>query len=210
MSRKLAPTGTAIPTRAVTPKPRRKDYCMTGNPLPFIQTLSKTNRAVIIAYRKGYRIVDGEPQSPTGKTLKTTFQKGIDYRRPRFSVNVNGEKQNAYVHKLAAFQKFGIAMFEAGVQVRHLDGDTMNNQAENIAIGTASDNMMDKAPKERTRLAINASNNLRKLNDRQILEARKLRESGWSYKQLMEKYQIKHKSTIHHILNNDYVTKKAG
>ena len=116
-------------------KPWRKDPCMTKNPIPFTQALSKTNRAIVIAYQKGYRVIDGVPYSPTGKRLKTNFQNQKKYRRLRFSVKVDREKQNAYIHKLVAFQKFGFLMFADGIQVRHLDGDSMNNQEENIEIG---------------------------------------------------------------------------
>jgi len=108
---------------------------MTKNPIPFTQALSKTNRAIVIAYQKGYRVIDGVPYSPTGKRLKTNFQNQKKYRRLRFSVKVDREKQNAYIHKLVAFQKFGFLMFADGIQVRHLDGDSMNNQEENIEIG---------------------------------------------------------------------------
>ena len=141
---------------------------MTGKPLPFIQTLSKTNRAIVTAYRKGYRVIDGVPYNPEGQRLKIGYQDQRSYRRQRFSVKVGKETCHAYIHKLVAFQKFGFAMFADGVQVRHLDGDSMNNRDENIAIGTASDNMMDKPPEERVRLAVNASNSLRRLSDAQI------------------------------------------
>ena len=179
---------------------------MTRNPIPLLRDLSKTNLAVVVAFQKGYKVVDGVPYSPSGRRLKTTYQHPVKYRRHRFSVKIDSESRKVYVHKLVAFQKYGLAAFQEGIHVRHLDGDPENNRDENIAIGTGSENMMDRPPSARIKSAIEAASYRRKISDADTATARRLRAAGWSYKGLMKKYGIKSKGTMHHILHNKYQT----
>ena len=53
------------------------------------------------------------------------------------------------VHRLQAYQLFGEALFAPGILVRHLDGNKKNNHADNIAIGTSSDNQLDIPEEQR-------------------------------------------------------------
>ena len=88
------------------------------------------------------------------------------------------------VHKLQAYQKFGNKVFEKGIQVRHLDNNSLNNSWNNIDIGTQSQNMMD-IPKEKR--IQKARNNIKY----DWSEIDKDRENGMSYKKLTEKYGVK-------------------
>jgi HNH endonuclease len=45
---------------------------------------------------------------------------------------------------LVAYQKFGMAMFEPGIEVRHKNNVRTNNRHENI-LGTHHDNMIGPA-----------------------------------------------------------------
>ena len=182
---------------------------MTGKPVSFLSGLSKTNLATVTAFQKGYKVIDGEPYNPSGVKLKTTVQNKRSFMYRRFSVSIDGRKNNVYLHKLVALQKFGTAMLEPGVQVRHLDGDSTNNREENIEIGTVSDNQMDKPEALRKTLAANASSRLRRLTDEQIAQARELRAQGWPYKKLMEKFNIPSTGSMSYIINNNYVTNKS-
>lgn len=105
------------------------------------------------------------------------------------------------VARLVAYKKYGDAMFEKGVQVRHLDGDSTNNFEYNIAIGTASENMMDKPKEERLRLACNASSYLRKRTDSEEEEIRKYHYASKSYKRTMEKFGITSKGSLYYIIH---------
>jgi len=50
-----------------------------------------------------------------------------------------------YVHRLQAYQKFGLKLFEPGIEVRHHpDPDKANNHVDNIQIGTRAQNNHDK------------------------------------------------------------------
>jgi hypothetical protein len=180
---------------------------MTKNPLPFIETLSKGNRCAVLAYEKGYRIIDGVPHTPQGKPRKVNIRNQNGYKAVRFSIKLGSLHFNLPVHKLAAFQKFGYEMFTNNYQVRHLDSDSTNNRLENIALGSVTDNRMDMPEEQRVELAINATKKNRVLTDAQIGLARCLHDkAGWGYKKLMTEFGVKSKGTMHHILNNDYVT----
>jgi len=103
--------------------------------------MSKQKEALIYAYNKGYRIDKaGVVTSFTGKKL--TPSKGAN---GYFLCSVfTGETiQPIPFHRLQAYTKFGNAMFESGVEVRHLDGNRTNNCWDNIAIGTHVENMLD-------------------------------------------------------------------
>ena len=66
----------------------------------------------------------------------------------------------------------------------------MNNSFDNIAIGIASENMMDRPKEERVNHAIRAASHLRKFTDKEIADMRIDRANGATYKDIMEKYGI--------------------
>lgn len=111
--------------------------------------LSKTLNRTIIAYRKGYRVnTDGQPISPTGKLRKTCKYQTKRYVIEKFNIAVEGKVVPIKVHQLCAYQKFGL-WDSSRIHVRHLDGNSLNNRPENIALGTASQNMLDRPRKDR-------------------------------------------------------------
>lgn len=56
-------------------------------------------------------------------------------------------------HKVMAYAIWGDRSYAPGVQVRHKDGNRENIRADNLALGTASMNELDKAPEVRRRTA---------------------------------------------------------
>lgn len=104
-----------------------------------------------------------------------------------------------WVHKLQAYQKFGEKTLIDGIVVRHFDGNPLNNEWDNILIGTQSDNMMDIPKKERILNASNPSH-----NHKAILEDRK---NGMTYKEIMSKHSISSKATVSFIINKSLKTK---
>ena len=169
--------------------------------------LSKIQEAAVRAHRKGYRVVGNEVISPySGKARKLIKHMVTDnYFFLQFTVggSSNGRTYTR-VHLLAAYQKYGLDAFKPEIVVRHLDGDPSNNTESNIAIGTRSDNMMDRDPKEREAHSIKASTYIRKFTDMEMEEIRKF-HSG-SYKETMETFDVC-KGTLHRILNVEYKTK---
>lgn len=113
-------------------------------------------------------------------------------------------------HRLVAYQKYGDAMFAPGIVVRHRDGNPLNNHADNILIGTQSDNMMDMPQATRKRTAIAATTKNRVLTDEQV---RALKEDrfvhGLTYQQLSDKYEIGNKGHAYYIANHEYVSSKT-
>jgi len=152
---------------------------------------------LLFAIRKGYRVLpDGSVVAPSGKLRKTGNKNG--YRS--FCVNADGEYGYVLVHRLLAWQKYGDRIFEAGIEVRHKDGDPSNNNWDNILIGTHSQNMMDVPEQQRLEKAAKAAKARRKLTEAQAAQLRQDRESGMTYKQLMAKYGIS-KAGVSYVVN---------
>ena len=91
---------------------------------------------VEIAFDKGYR-VDREGIVHGIKVEVLSAPPG-NKGYPRFSIHIGKKFKSVHVHRLQAYQKFGQAMFQEGIQVRHLNGNKLDNSWNNIAIGTAS------------------------------------------------------------------------
>jgi len=165
---------------------------------------------ILIAFERGYKIIDGELyNTKTGNKLKSKLKKQkCGYKTYVFTLSLSKYyKPTINVHRLVAYQKFGNKMFEEGIEVRHLDGDSLNNKEDNIALGTKSENAMDKDPKVRLSAAITASTKNRKFTDKKMEEIRLFYNKGGTYKTTMEKFNITSKGTLHYILNTKYQTK---
>ena len=94
-----------------------------------------------IYLNKGAKIAkDGQVTGILGKVIK-----GYPMRSGHLAVTFGsaGDKKLVKFHHMQAYEKFGDAIFEDGIVVRHLNGDPSDNSWDNIAIGTQSDNMMD-------------------------------------------------------------------
>ncbi len=106
------------------------------------------------------------------------------------------------VHRMQAYQKYGIVIFKKGMAARHLDGNPLNNRWENIVLGTYSDNMMDIPKKVRLRTAKYAASFLHRFSKSQIAEIRRLRaEDGLTYKAIALRMGIKSKGHIFQIVH---------
>lgn len=159
--------------------------------------LSKPNQAIVEAHRRGYRMVDGELYNPSGVRVTGGYSSGGYYRN--FSIKIDGRKVFFTMHRLVAYQKFGDALFEDGVVVRHLDGNSKNNLSENIAIGSYSDNEMDKPVKMRVSAAHKASRASMKYDHKKVIV---LCEKGLSYREIMEELGIASEAAISYIVNS--------
>lgn len=151
----------------------------------------------ILAVQKGYYI-DADGNAHSSKTIKiigTRGQREYSYIGIR---NDLGKNIKVYVHRLQAFQKFGEEIYKKDIHVRHLNGNSFDNSFDNIEIGNASENMLDK-PKITRVMAASKAN--KKYPDELVDEIKSLRLSGYSYKDLMIKYNISSKGTVNAILN---------
>lgn len=164
-----------------------------------------------IAYEKGYRVSkDGQPLSPDGKPLRGTLSGRKNMRYLAIAIKYTDsdgckKKVNCKVHRIQAFQKYGLAIYEKGIVVRHFDGNQFNNSYENISIGTVSDNIMDMPAEQRMEKARQASKRSPLRYHKDAIDAiKKDREDGMTYKELMQKYGISSKGTISYICHHDY------
>ena len=91
------------------------------------------------AGKKGYCVdIHGNVWS---KTKQLALRKAQD--RYQFTIRYYGKRVTIPVHKFVAYLKFGDEIFKEGIEVRHLDGNSLNNGYENISIGTHTQNMRD-------------------------------------------------------------------
>lgn len=178
----------------------------------YIVQLSNINKATKLAYDKGYRVLDNGSVRGITKFLKLQIrtnkfkQNNKIYQLYKFSIRSDkGKRIEVFVHKLQAYQKFGNAVFQKNIEIRHLDGNSLNNTPENISIGTSSENTLDIDPKIRHKNAINASTQIRKFTDQEMTVIKNFHNG--SYKKTMEKFNISSKGTLHYILNTKYQTK---
>jgi HNH endonuclease len=131
-------------------------------------------------------------QAPDGRQMCcSTNRHGYRYFRAALPIG----RKHVAVHRLQAFQKFGQELYREGFEVRHLDGRGSNNAAENIAVGTKSDNMMDRPKWLRSKLAARA--HLK--HDHSAVRSHYAQSK--SYRATMLAYGISSKGTLHHILN---------
>ena len=157
--------------------------------------------ALIESYNKGYRITnEGEVLGLKRKELSPR----IHYGYKKFCTRLkSGERYIVNYHRLQAYQKFGDKIFEEGIVVRHLDGNSLNNSWDNIGIGTNSDNQMDRSLQCRKNVATIATrkmqDNIRSYEDRcKIYEDLK---NGMSYNEIMKKHNISSKGTLSFMKN---------
>lgn len=121
--------------------------------MPSLKSVIKT------AYRKGYRVnARGQVIGPKGKRklrLKTSNRKHAGYLYFTVSVGHNLHRQvvSVQVHRLAAYQRFGDAVFKRGVEVLHRGRSALDNRPSMLALGTREDNERDKPKHVRTRAA---------------------------------------------------------
>ena len=168
--------------------------------------LNEAQEALVIAHEKGYRVVNGQLLSPGGKPLAVTLKDG---KYQRFTLKISKrDRRIIYVHRLVAYQKYGNKLFEKGIEVRHKDGNSFNNNNDNILLGTRSENQMDIPESERKQIRLvgrkAAQKALRKFSRTELEEIRAYHSKVRSYKKTMEKFGITSKGSLHYMLNADY------
>lgn len=172
--------------------------------------LSEANQAIILAYQKGYRVLNNQVFNPKGNLIKgyiSTRTRRFNYKIHSFSFIYNDKTVHIRTSRFVAYQKFGNKIFDTTLQVRHLDSNSLNNNEYNIGLGTGSENCMDKISEIRMKTAINASSKIRKFSDAIVAEIKEKNKNGVSYNKLMKEYNISSKGTISFLINNTYVTK---
>jgi len=150
-----------------------------------------------IATKRGY-VVTEEGHLLNSKGVEVGCSSGTIYHY--IKIHRNRKKIKCYAHRLQAFQKYGDKLYEKEIEVRHLNGNPLDNSWNNILIGSHSDNMMDIPKQIRIKKAKHATSFVNKYDYISIM---KDRERGMTYKELMEKYNISSKGTIGYIVRSN-------
>ena len=154
--------------------------------------MTKRNEAIVYAFKKGYRIIDGKVHYK-GNNPKGFVHAG--YLRLNIRTD-NNESRLICVHRLLAYQKFGDKIFNKDLQVRHLNGNSLDNSYHNIGIGTARENQMDIDVMTRK---IKAGNANRIYDHKDVID---YYNQCRSYRQTMKKFGIKSLGTVNHIIKH--------
>lgn len=163
--------------------------------------MSMKNLAIIYLYNKGYRIKGSSIINPQGIVLKPRCYSGYPTITVNLSPIINKRKyMPVRVHRIAAYQKYGDKIFEGGIQVRHLDGDSTNFRLSNLSIGTASDNVMDIPKQRRISRAQHASSFLIKYTMEVVKLIKTDRDDGMTYPEMEKKYKMS-RSALWYIIN---------
>lgn len=153
--------------------------------------------AILTAYDKGYRVTDnGVLVGLQGRPL--SIAKRGKQKYPTFSVAGVPNINNKYgvfgipIHKFAAYCFYGESMFDSEC-VRHKNGNVLDISKENIALGTHSENQLDKSPEIRRSAASKArkSQGYRPLNAKlSDSEAEEVKTSKEKSSVLASKYKV--------------------
>jgi hypothetical protein len=156
--------------------------------------MSNFNRNEVKAYNLGYRVNEkgdliGLKGNPVGS------ESGGYYR---IKIREKGGWINCLTHRLQAYQKYGNKIYKSGIVCRHLNGNSLDNSIHNIAIGTQSDNSMDRKKEDRIAHASYASSFAQVHNHDEIIS---FHNKEKSYSKTMDKFNISSKGTLHYIIN---------
>lgn len=151
---------------------------------------------IILAIEKGYMATDeGNIIGIKGKILRGVINKR-NYRV--FTLRDGKKNRLIFNHHIVAFQKFGEMLFEKGMEVRHLNGNSLDNSWLNIRIGTHQQNMMDKSAEVRLTSAMKATSHIRKYDKNEVRDF--YAKNGW--KKTMDNFKISSKGTLSYVLNS--------
>lgn len=162
--------------------------------------VSKSADHLMYVHALGYRVTKkGLVKSFTGRMLRLREHGGcLEFTTS--SVDVG--PRSVQVHRLQAYQKFGLEMFSIGIRVRHRDGDRTNNHWENIILATTSECRLAIPRVRRLASARNARDTRRRLTMKQAKEIRFAYLYGMRVVTLCERYDLK-QSAIYAIINNE-------
>lgn len=156
---------------------------------------STASKAAIYSYERGCRVkANGDLIGVRGKPRKTRVD-----RNGYLTFNMKPPYSNfsypVKVHKLVAYQIYGLAAFEEGTQIRHLNNIKTDNSPSNIAIGTQLDNTGD--------LPYGGANlHSAKLTPKNVIEIRSRAKNGEYYKDIIKDFPITSIGNISEIVNN--------
>jgi len=158
-----------------------------------------------IAYERGYRVTkDGDLLNPKGKKIGSISTRGYEGT----GIWIDKKQQKLYTHRLQSYQKYGNKLYEDGIVVRHLNGNSLDNSFNNIAIGTYRDNTMDIPKEIRIKSTYAAAKTSIKYNKEFVLKLREEYKVIKSYAELGRKHNMP-RSMVWQLINTRKVFKDA-
>ena len=159
------------------------------------------------AYNLGYRVTrKGILLNSNGDEMSCRLDKHGYYER---TLRVNSQDKkwtHLMIHRLQAYQKYGDKIYEPGIQIKHLNGNSTDNSYNNIGIGTAHDNAMDKDVAVRLSSSRMTAKSLPlRYSKEKILSIKNDRKNGLTYGEIMKKYGISSKGTVSYICKHEYI-----
>jgi hypothetical protein len=171
--------------------------------------MAKISEYLLEAKNKGYHVDKNGNVFSVNKQISLAKHTKNNYSRYEFTIRYYGMRVVIPVHKLVAYLKYGDEIFKNGIEIRHSDGNSLNNAWDNILIGTHSENMQDIPKINLVEKALTASKNLRRFSDEEVKKIVADRKSGFTYKMLCEKYNTS-KSTLSYLFNDAYYSGKRN
>jgi len=152
---------------------------------------SGTSMAIRIALNSGMSVTkDGVLVGAKGAISKAKKVSGNGYLM--FSAyDEQGKQYKGLVHQLQAYLKYGEIVFtetSQEIHVRHLNGNPLDNSWDNIALGSQSDNFMDRPLEMRLRCASRAAYAKRVISVEDIRTIRAKKAQGLSLTALSKEY----------------------
>lgn len=139
-----------------------------------VRNLSIKDMAIIEFFEKGGRVEVVGQQAIVISRYDRVIKQQLRYstsksRQPYYKIQYKYNRRKSVqlsVHRMIAYKKYGYALFGKGLQVRHLDDNSLNNSIDNIAIGTAKDNYRDRTEESKriTRHRLIVSHLIRRIN----------------------------------------------
>ena len=162
--------------------------------------MSKQKEILLLAIERGYIVDKAGNVFKDDKGVKGSVS-NRNYKK--FNIrNLNYESHPVFIHRLQAYQKYGDKIFEEGIVVRHLNGNSLDNSWDNIELGTSSENQMDRSEECRKNSSMKATrayqNSIRTYEERFAIY--KKIKNGVSYNNISKNRNIA-KSTLSYIKN---------
>lgn len=150
------------------------------------------------AFKKGYRVTtSGSVFGLRGKEIGL-YKNNCGYYCFSFR-DKDSKSHSVTIHRLQAFQKYELLLYNDGIMARHKNGIKEDNSYDNILIGTARDNQMDIPENIRMARSLYATSFMRKYHKGTVINYHI--SHGNSYKKTMNHFGISSKGTLHYILN---------
>lgn len=155
---------------------------------------------LLLVIQRGIYVTEEGIAYKKDKPIRMYLNQGYYRIKTKYWVERKQRDITIQVHRIQAYHIYGDKIFEKGIVVRHLNGNSIDNKRSNIAIGTSSQNSMDIPRNLRVVQAYRASERIIKYDNEMISKIKIDRAKGLTYPELVTKYGSS-KSEMWYIVN---------